>query len=144
MKCSRCQQENPPQAKFCLECAAPINEATPAPSSSAQTKAEIESLRRSLSEALEQQTATSEILGIISRSPTDVQSVFDVIARSAVRLCQYTTTRSGFGSGSPLLGAAIGRTVVGAQPPTTAAAPPYEPVHGASARPARRQSPSFA
>ena len=24
MKCSRCQQENPPQAKFCLECAAPL------------------------------------------------------------------------------------------------------------------------
>ena len=88
MKCPRCQRENPPEAKFCLECAASINGATPAPSSSAQTKAEIESLRRSLSEALEQQTATSEILGIISRSPTDVQSVFDVIARSAVRLCQ--------------------------------------------------------
>src|SRR5215813_10312972 len=24
MKCSRCQQDNPPQAKFCLECAAPL------------------------------------------------------------------------------------------------------------------------
>src|SRR4029450_4193028 len=24
MKCPRCQQENPPQAKFCLECAAPL------------------------------------------------------------------------------------------------------------------------
>src|SRR5262245_34433124 len=24
MRCARCQQENPPQAKFCLECAAPL------------------------------------------------------------------------------------------------------------------------
>src|SRR5262245_6893146 len=24
MKCPRCEQENPPQAKFCLECAAPL------------------------------------------------------------------------------------------------------------------------
>ncbi len=53
---------------------------------------ELEARNRALTEALEQQTATSEILRVISQSPTDVQPVFDTIVAAALKLCAASSS----------------------------------------------------
>jgi len=47
----------------------------------------IEQLTRGLSDAIEQQAATSEVLDVIGRAELELQPVFETVVRHVVRLC---------------------------------------------------------
>jgi len=55
--------------------------------SAANPGREIELLKRELSEALEQQTATSAILRVIATSPNVIDPILSTVAESAAKLC---------------------------------------------------------
>src|SRR6266436_4010873 len=84
MQCPRCQQDNPSHAKFCLECATPLISSD----ESGRPRASYALLQLALSEALERENASTEILRVISNSPNDLASVFDTILDNVLRLCE--------------------------------------------------------
>src|SRR5262244_1065565 len=67
---------------------------------------EVQARTRDLTDSLEQQTALSEVLGIISSSPTDLASVFDTILANATRLCEGNLAALWRYDGEFLVGAA--------------------------------------
>src|SRR5262249_33171525 len=68
---------------------------------------DVQARTRELSEALEQQTVMSDVLRVISSSPTDLTPVFDTILTNATRLCEGNSATLWQYDGQGLVGAAL-------------------------------------
>jgi GAF domain-containing protein len=86
---------------------------------------ELQDRNAELREALEHQTATSEVLGIISRSPTDVQPVLDAIVESAARVCGVDDVAMRLRAGDTMVARAHFGPIAIARPETSIDAPSY-------------------
>ena len=84
---------------------------------------EVQARTRELSESLEQQTATSEVLQVISRSRGELESVFNAMLENAVRIC-----RAKFGNLMLLEGDAFRTVALHDAPPEYAEARRREPL----------------
>ena len=81
-------------------------------SSAAVQETEVARLTRELEEAREQQTATSEVLKVISSSPGELEMVFQTLLENATRLCE-----AAFGSMLQLEGDVFRRVALHNAPP---------------------------
>ncbi|MEX1103622.1 MAG: GAF domain-containing protein, partial [Dehalococcoidia bacterium] len=89
----------------------------------ARAAQQLEERNRELTEALEQQAATAEVLEVISRAPGDLLAAFDSIVRSVARLAGASNGDVWLVDGGELVNVAglhaVGRTVIGARVPIT-------------------------
>src|SRR6266700_848890 len=98
----------------------------------ADLKQQLDIRTKELSESLERETATSQVLGVISSSPTDLEPVFEAILANATRLCEAS-----YGTLWLCEGEAVRRVALhGSMPPAFAA----EQRHGAVFHVGRRHA----